>query len=113
MEKLQGGNRRKYLRYRPDHLHVDNLEKRAMEITGFVDPVTEGDFDPTVVGFLTDKSHSGCSLAVNLEHEEQLALAIGCHCLLKAGPLSPMMAVVRWRKIWDEGIVKIGFEFLE
>lgn len=113
MDKITSENRRKYLRYRPDHMPESDLDRRCTEITGFVDPSLEGDFEPAMGGLLADKSHAGCSLAVISEHERETALSVGDECRIKAGPLSPMRATVRWRKKWDEGLVKIGFEFLE
>jgi len=113
MEKIHSENRRKYLRYRPDHYLVDDINKRAAEITGFVDIKQEERFDPQVSGLLTDKSHAGCSLAVVAENRDQRLLTNGVTCVIKAGPLAPLKAKVRWRKEWDEGMVKIGFEFLE
>lgn len=113
MDKIHSTNRRRYLRFRPDPELAEDLHKRALEATGFVDRHTDKTaFHPTITGLVVDKSHSGCSM-VFLGEQEHLNLPVGHECLLKAGPLSPLHAVVRWNRVLDETLVKIGFEFLE
>lgn len=113
VDKLHSGNRRRYLRYRPDSIYAENLEKRALESVGFIDLKEEDEnFDPTVVGLVADKSHAGCSLAIVDEKASQ-ELKAEMIVRVKAGPLAPLKAVIRWVRKWDEGLLKVGVEFLE
>lgn len=115
MDKIQVENRRRYLRYKPDSDYAESLGKRALESIGFVDvKMDKEQFDAAVIGMVTDKSHSGCSLMIQTSTPDQKLLVKGYACVLKAGPLAPLMAVVRWRKAWRaENLVRIGFEFTE
>lgn len=113
VDKLHSGNRRRYLRYRPDSIYAENLERRALESVGFIDFREESDtFEPNVVGLVADKSHAGCSLAI-VDAEAAQTLKKDMICRVKAGPLAPLKAVVRWVRKWDEGLLKVGLEFLE
>lgn len=108
-------NRRKYLRYQLRHPYDQDLERHAQEVVGFVDPnlTAKDQFQPSIIGLITDQSHSGCSLATISQPSTLLVLTPEHEVIIKVGPLAPMRAVVRWRKEWDEGLTKVGFEFLE
>lgn len=115
MEKQPKENRRRYLRYRQNHLDDHDLDKQALEFVGFVDvkQLNKADFNPKLIGMLTDQSHSGCSLSLLDNATDAQLLQKGLEVLIKVGPLAPLHAVVRWRKDWEEGLAKVGFEFLE
>ncbi len=115
MENPSKQNRRRYLRYQLRHPYDHDLERHAQEVVGFVDYTTTANdqFKPTIIGLITDQSHSGCSLATIARPTIVEALSPKNEVILKVGPLAPMRAVVRWRKDWDEGLIKVGFEFLE
>jgi len=105
--------RRRYLRYTPDIAETEDQRTLDNEHVAYVDTKTEGPFQPDLVGFLIQKSHAGCCLVI--QHTEQASekLVRDYTCRIKAGPLHPLKAVVRWRRDLDDEILKAGFQFLE
>ncbi len=114
MEKLHVGERRRHLRFSPEPEVLDDLLKRGQEALGHVDPGSgENGFKPTLLGLLIDESHAGCCLVIAKTAKDNEKLQPGRTCVLKAGPLHPMKAQVRWRTDLDDQVFKIGFHFLE
>ncbi|MDJ0838569.1 MAG: hypothetical protein QNK37_18775 [Acidobacteriota bacterium] len=106
------GERRRYIRFSPD-ADSNDLQEKSDEFIAHVDLDTEGDFHPTLVGYLIQKSHAGCCLVMARNDESTAKLERDFECLIKAGPLHPLRAVVRWRRDLDEEILKAGFQFIE
>ncbi len=105
--------RRRYLRYSPGVSEDEEKDQLDNEHVAYIDLETEGPFHPKLVGFLVQKSHAGCCLVVPRENEASEALERDFECRIKAGPLHPLTAVVRWRRDLDEELLKAGFQFLE
>ena len=106
------GERRRYIRFSPDS-DGSNLQEKGDEFLAHIDLNLEGEFKPTLVGYLVQKSHAGCCLVMVRSDESSNKLERDLQCLVKAGPLHPLRAVVRWRRDLDEELLKAGFQFLE
>ena len=52
-------------------------------------------------------------LTISNLKEEVEKLERDFECMVKAGPLHPLRAVVRWRRDLDDEVLKAGFQFLE
>ncbi len=114
MEDLNARNRRQYLRFRPNPEEISDLQQRSMEALAHIDPDASNDeFKPVMLGLLGDQSHTGCSVAFLQKQANGDLLQKDRECLVKAGALHPMRAVVRWRTDMDEHFFKVGFEFLD
>jgi len=105
--------RRRYLRYNPSVSEEEQIETVENEHIAYLDTEQEGEFHPKVVGFLIQKSHAGCCLVISRENEHTEHLERDFECRIKAGPLHPLRAVVRWRRDLDDDLLKAGFQFLE
>ena len=59
-------------------------------------------------GLASSESVSGCGgVFLKTEHlKEQM------ECQVTVGELSPLKAVVRWIKVLDDEVIRVGFEFL-
>lgn len=113
MSELHSGERRKYLRYNPTVHSIQNLQEKAMEATAHIDLAQQEEFSPKIHGLIVEKSHAGCSVAFVKADQSYDLLEQGKECLVKAGPLHPMKAVVRWRKNLDDDLFKVGFQYME
>ena len=109
--KKGSSERRKYLRFNPSTLNSDDLEKKSLEAVAHIDlNASEEKFESQLVGFVMEKSHSGCSLLILTTGN---CLQKDAHCYVKVGPLHPLLAIVRWCKKLDDQVIKVGLEFLE
>lgn len=66
-------------------------------------------FYPTVLGLVADESTRGCGIIL-IEIPE---LVVGDKCKVQVGKLHPMKAEVRWRKVIDAGVLRLGLLYLE
>lgn len=114
MSELHAGERRRHIRFKPGAVNLEDLEARTREAIAFIALDAESEtFTPEVNGFIIEQSHSGCSLVLVRAKEVYDELSSGKKCIIKAGPLSPMRAEVRWRKDLDESVFKVGFQYLD
>ncbi len=114
MAELHAGNRRRHLRFNSNAEETNDLMQRSMKATAHVDLGEEAEeFQPELLGFMVDQSHSGCSVVFQETLEICNTLKQGKECVVKAGVLHPMRAVVRWRNDMDGDLFKVGFQFLE
>ena len=114
MDELHAENRRRNIRFSPSADELQDLHTRSVQAMAHIDLNAESEtFQPTLMGMLGDQSHSGCSVAFLRKNEPTNDLKQGMECLVKAGRLHPLRAVVRWRRDMDDDFFKIGFQFLE
>ena len=66
-----------------------------------------------MLGLIVDLSHAGCSTVFLRSKKIYDKLIPDVECLVQAGSLHPMRAVIRWRNNLDEDLFKVGFQFLE
>lgn len=59
-------------------------------------------------GLVINESFSGC--AIVLLTEQKLKKDMLCHC--RVGRLDELPAAVRWTKVLDKGVIKVGIEYL-
>mgnify|MGYP003688893587 CR=1 FL=1 len=85
---------RKHIRFEPDE-------------NTFV--LAKGDSGITHSGICVDESQSGCA-GVFKKHNDLIPKKM---IMVKVGQLDVISAEIRWAKILDEGIVKVGFQYLE
>lgn len=114
MSELHSGERRRHIRFKPGAVNLEDLEARTRETVAHIglDPEATS-FAPEASGFIIEQSHSGCSLVLVRSKDIYDELSKGKNCIIKVGPLSPMQAVVRWRKDLDESVFKVGFQYYE
>lgn len=60
-------------------------------------------------GICLTESQGGCS-GVFAKHD---SLVDGASCIIKTGNLESMEAQIRWVKVLDEEVVKLGVQYLE
>lgn len=113
MTDLHASERRKYMRFNPTVHDIADLQQKAMEATAHIDLALGEIFEPKIHGLIVEKSHAGCSVAFVKADKSYDLLAEGKECFLKAGPLHPMKAVVRWRRDLDDDLFKVGFQYME
>jgi len=92
--------RRRKIRYRPAAGTLARIDARAAADA----------FAPKLVGLVVNQSYTGCAVVTV---ETKPTLSVGARCLVAVGPLVPMWAEVRWQVPVDDGVWKIGLEFLE
>ena len=63
--------------------------------------------DLTVFGLVLNESSGGCAVVVSIEK----ALPEGTTCQCKVGNLAWAEAEVRWSKVVDKNLVKLGLEY--
>ena len=107
------GERRRYIRYNPNTGATKDLTEMADEHIAYIDLKVGGEFEPSLIGFLVQKSHAGCCLVLPRMDEDSEKLIRDHKCTVKAGPLHPLPAVVRWRRDLDDELMKAGFQFTE
>lgn len=88
-------NKRKHIRFKPD----ENTLLRANFKTGS---------GKQFIGLVFNEAYSGCGAAM-LPSEE---IKNGVECVIKCGEMGLMDAKVRWIKIVDEDLIKVGFEYI-
>ena len=110
MTSSQPSERRRHLRYDPGG---GTLTQKCIETVAHIDPEPEGTFDPVLIGFIMQQSHSGICLVVKRHEQVTDKFERDYRCLIKAGPLHPLLAVIRWRRDLDDELFKAGFQFLE
>jgi hypothetical protein len=91
-------NKRRYTRFKTD--------KNSLAWFSF--EKTKSKFKKDVVGLVTDLSYKGCGVVV-FEHQ----FKIDQFCYIKAGPIPTVLGKVVWIKALEEGIYKVGIQFLE
>ena len=105
--------RRRYLRFSPGVTEGEDKGLDGSEFIAYIDLNMEGPFQPTLAGYLVQESHAGCCLVINREDPAAERFERDFQCRIKAGPLHPLTAVVRWRRDLDEELLKAGFQFVE
>jgi hypothetical protein len=94
-------SKRRSIRFAPD---AGTYAKVDLEATRL-----DGSFQPTVVALVPEESTKGVGLIVlNMP-----GLQVGSFCRVQVGQLSPLQAEVRWRKVVDNEILRIGLQYLE
>lgn len=67
------------------------------------------DFAPRIPALIKDESSKGVGL-IMLDSKE---IDAGKTCVVQAGKLAPLHAEVRWKRKIEEGVIQVGFLFLE
>lgn len=96
---------RRHIRFRPDEVEVAYLQ--------FTDRKPgEIEFEADTAGLVIEEAYGGCALVVVGPGDPE-QLGVGMPCLVKINTIGPMAAQLRWVKDLDEGIVKVGLEYLD
>lgn len=66
-------------------------------------------FVPSAVALIINESFTGCSLLI----KTPLTLSPGNLIKVKVGRLDPLRAKIVWGKVMEEGVFKVGVQFLE
>ena len=69
---------------------------------------TDQDFTPQIPGLILNESYSGALLVITTNRKMEL----GMHFAAKVGRLGVMPAEVKWVSPMEDGIYKIGIEYL-
>lgn len=69
----------------------------------------KGDFTPTSVGLIINESYSGTAIVICGKHDFKTDQVIA----IQVGHVGPLPAKIVWFKELDEGIHKIGVQYLE
>lgn len=89
---------KKAIRFQPDPLDY-----------ALIDFSEDDQFNPTSVGLILNESFTGCALVFKTMQPPQTEQIIK----VKVGRLNPLRARVVWGKILEEGLIKVGLQFLE
>ncbi len=99
--------RRTHIRFEPGHTDVAVIALGGTNGDG--EPALKGD----LVGLLLNQSYQGCNLVTVNRNRDPGLLSQGTECVVKAGALHPMRAIVRWREAVGPDLLEVGIEFLE
>jgi len=97
-----GKGLRKQFRFKPQEDEQLALIDKRSEISA-------KEFAPTVSGLLFSEAYGGCGLILRKEEWPK----VGDHCLVKAGPQTPLKAEIVWRTDVDADVMKVGVKYLE
>ncbi|OAB58108.1 hypothetical protein AY599_07265 [Leptolyngbya valderiana BDU 20041] len=96
---------RQYLRFPPQEWEIALIQCS--------DAATdETQFQPEIAGLVKEESRGGCGLVV-LDRQIENQLAVGDRCQIKIGKLGIVRAELKWVHAIDEGVSRIGLEFVE
>jgi hypothetical protein len=96
---LDPKNRRRSIRFRPD---ADVIATVDVEMKG-------EEFCPQLLALVSEESAKGCGLVLVAKD----VLLVGDICRVQVGRLEPIKAEVRWRKVLDPQVFKVGLMYLE
>lgn len=74
--------------------------------------VAEDKFEPEIAGLVMEESRAGCGVVV-LDRQLADRLEAGEHCLVKVARLGIVLAEVRWIKPLDDGVSRMGLNYIE
>ena len=95
---------RRYLRFKPDEAEVAWIQ--------FTDRGPgEIEFEADAAGLVVEEAHGGCGLVV-LGAADAESIAEGVPCLVKVNRIGPVRGEVRWVKVLDKDVAKIGIEYI-
>jgi hypothetical protein len=101
----QHNEQRSYLRFPPDEWEVGLIQcTDAM--------VDEDNFKPEIAGLVMEESRAGCGLVV-LDRQLTDRIKERDRCLVKVARLGIVLAEVRWIKPLDQGVSRMGLNYLE
>jgi hypothetical protein len=90
---------------RPVRFEPDSMDYAQIAVKKLEEP-----FTPDLVGLIHDESPmKGCSVVV-FDHEQ---LQEGNACLVKVGRMSPVAALIVWKKEIEPGLIRMGLQYLE
>jgi len=96
---------RQYLRFPPQEWEIALIQCS--------DAATdESDFQPEIAGLVKEESRAGCGLVV-LDRQIENQLAVGDRCQVKIGKLGLVVAEVKWIRAIDDGVSRVGLEFID
>ena len=87
-------NNRKHIRFLPDE-------------NTFI--LVKGQSEKVHSGLCVDESQSGCA-GVFVKHEDLIPKKM---TMLKVGNLDAIPAEIRWVRVLDEDVVRVGFQYLD
>ena len=92
-------------RPRPIRFEPDPLDMALIAVENLDEP-----FSPDFAALIYDEAPlNGCAIVVR-DHPK---LAVGNACLIKVGRMSPIAALVAWRKVLEPRLVHLGLQYLE
>jgi hypothetical protein len=96
---------RQYLRFPPQEWEIALIQCS--------DAATdETHFQPEIAGLVNEESRGGCGLVV-LDRQIENQLAVGDRCQVKIGKLGIVLAEVKWIQSIDDGVSRVGLEFID
>ncbi|MEN1728426.1 MAG: hypothetical protein AAGJ52_08285 [Pseudomonadota bacterium] len=96
---------RRYLRFPPLEWEIALIQCS--------DAVTdEQHFEPEIAGLVNEESRAGCGLVV-LNRQINDRLKVGDRCQVKVGSLGIVLSEVKWINTIEEGVSRLGLEFIE
>jgi hypothetical protein len=67
------------------------------------------DFKPTIAALVTDEALNGCGM-VALAHDRFREEA---ECMVQVGDLAPLRSQIRWIRVLNHAVLRMGVRFLE
>ncbi len=101
----QHKEQRSYLRFPPDEWEVGLIQCTDVM-------VDEDEFMPEIAGLVMEESRAGCGLVV-LDRQLHDLITEGDRCLVKVARLGIVLAEVRWIKPLDQGVSRMGLNYIE
>ena len=90
---------------RPVRFRPDPLDTALVAVEYLDEP-----FRPEFAALIYDESPMhGCALVML----DQPNLIPGNACLVKVGRLDPLAALIAWKRTLDDGLVRLGLQYLE
>lgn len=96
---------RRYLRFKPE-----NVEIAWIQFTDRAPNTIE--FEVDAAGLVVEEAYGGCGLVV-LGAADAESISEGVRCLVRVNNIGPVRGQVRWVKVLDDDVAKIGIEYLE
>ena len=96
---------RRYLRFRPE-----DVEIAWIQFTDRAPGMIE--FEADAAGLVVEEAYGGCGLVV-LGAADAESIGEGVPCLVRVNSIGPLRAEVRWVKVLDKDVAKIGIEYIE
>ncbi len=101
----QHKEQRRYLRFPPDEWEVALIQCSD-------EMVDEDKFKPEIAGLVMEESRAGCGVVV-LDRQLADRIESGDRCLVKVARLGVVLAQVRWIKTLEDGISRMGLNYIE
>ncbi len=96
---------RRHLRFKPD-----DTEIAWIQFTDRAPGMIE--FEADAAGLVVEEAYGGCGLVV-LGATDAESIAEGVPCLVRVNAIGPVRGRVRWVKVLDKDVAKIGIEYTE